>query len=101
MAYNRYHGSSGRAERVETPPEPPERLPPPDVPAPPPPPPPPEVPAPPPPHPPPGGGGPGMLGGLLNRLETEDWLVLAILYLAYRSSGDWEMLAAMGAYLFM
>ena len=43
----------------------------------------------------------GPLSGALGRLEAEDWLVIAILYLAYRSSGDWEMLAALGAYLFL
>ena len=32
------------------------------------------------------------------RLETEDLLVLAILWLLYRESGDWEMLIALGAY---
>ena len=92
MAYNRYRGSGGPAQRVETPMEPELR--------PPPPPPPepslPEAPAPPPPPPP-----RGPLSGALGRLETEDWLVIAILYLAYRSSGDWEMLAALGVYLFL
>ena len=34
------------------------------------------------------------------RLETEDLLVLAILWLLYRESGDWEMLIALGAYYF-
>ena len=43
----------------------------------------------------------GPLSGVLGRLDTEDWLVIAILYLAYRSSGDWEMLLALGAYLFL
>ncbi|MBR6115644.1 MAG: hypothetical protein IKQ10_10815 [Oscillospiraceae bacterium] len=93
MAYNRYRGSSGLVERVEPPP--PETVPPPEpVPLP-------EPPPAPEPVPPPPGPEPRLLGGMLRRLETEDWLVLAILYLAYRSSGDWEMLAAMGAYLFM
>ena len=82
MAYNRYRGSSGRATRVET--APPEDRPPP----------PPPPPVPPEPR-------PAPLSGVLGRLETEDWLVIAILYLAYRSSGDWEMLAALGAYLFL
>ena len=89
MAYNRYQGSSGRARRVETEPE--------GIPAPPPP-----VPEPedsPPPQPPVVRAGP--LNGVLGRLDTEDWLVSAILYLAYRSSGDWEMLLALGAYLFL
>ena len=91
MAYNRYQGGTGRARRVETepretpaPPPPPERL---------------SAPEPPPPGPPEYRAGP--LSGVLGRLETEDWLVIAILYLAYRSSGDWEMLLALGAYLFL
>lgn len=90
MAYNRYRGSGGPAQRVETPPGPEDRppAPPPGGP---------EPPAPPEREPPPR----GPLSGVLGRLETEDWLVIAILYLAYRSSGDWEMLAALGAYLFL
>ena len=91
MAYNRYQRSTGRDRRVETEPE--TALPPP-----PPPPPEPETVAPP--EPPPVDRV-GPLNGVLGRLETEDWLVIAILYLAYRSSGDWEMLAALGAYLFL
>ena len=35
------------------------------------------------------------------RLETEDLLVLAVLWLLYRESGDRELLIAMGAYLFL
>ena len=84
MAYNRYHGGNGRPERVETPPRE-------SAPA--------LSPLPPPetgvrPQP-----RPAFLA--LGRMDAEDWLVAAILYLAYRSSGDWEMLAALGAYLFM
>jgi len=72
--------------------------------------PPPEEPAPPPPKAkmPPGplrelGRG---LDGILSRLdpsrlETEDLLVLAVLWLLYRESGDKELLIAMGAYLFL
>lgn len=46
------------------------------------------------------------LDGILSRLdpgrlETEDLLVLAILWLLYRDSGDRELLIAMGAYLFL
>ncbi len=90
MAYNRYRGSSGRATRVETAlPDTPPPVPPEDRPSPP----------PPPPVSPEPRAAP--LSGVLGRLETEDWLVIAILYLAYRSSGDWEMLAALGAYLFL
>lgn len=46
------------------------------------------------------------LDGVLKRLdpkklETEDLLVLAILWLLYRESGETEMLIALGAYLFL
>lgn len=46
------------------------------------------------------------LDGILSRLdpgrlETEDLLVLAVLWLLYRESGDKELLIAMGAYLFL
>ena len=95
MAYNRYRGGYGRPERVEMPPPAPRRsvspLPPPE----------PAPPEPAPPRPPVRNAPPGLSFPALNRLDTEDWLVMAILYLAYRSSGDWEMLAALGAYLFM
>ena len=91
MAYNRYQGSTGRARRVETEPR--------ETPAPPPPPERPDAPEPTPPVSPEYRAGP--LSGVLGRLDTEDWLVIAILYLAYRSSGDWEMLLALGAYLFL
>ena len=92
MAYNRYRGAAGAPRRVETE----EDRPPPASPLP-------SAEAPPeaPPPPPPGPYRAGPLSGALGRLETEDWLVIAILYLAYRSSGDWEMLAALGAYLFL
>lgn len=91
MAYNRYQGSTGRARRVETePPDPPR---PPSVPEPE------HIPPPPPPASHEYRSGP--LNGVLGRLEAEDWLVAAILYLAYRSSGDWEMLAALGIYLIL
>ena len=48
----------------------------------------------------------GSLDGLLSRidpgkLETEDYLVLAILYLMYRESRETEFLIALGAYLFL
>ncbi|MBQ0133593.1 MAG: hypothetical protein KBS46_00390, partial [Clostridiales bacterium] len=46
------------------------------------------------------------LDGVLRRLdisglETEDFLVLAILWLLYRESGKTEMLIALIAYLFL
>ncbi len=48
----------------------------------------------------------GELGRLLKRLspaelETEDFLVIAILYLLYRESGDAEFLFAIGGYLLL
>lgn len=95
--YKRYHGNSGRVERVE------ERdrrepFPPPA----------PSFPRPGPPRPPgpphvlpPGTGLPGQLGQLLpgmrEPLEAEDILLLLILYLLYRESGDTELLMIMGA----
>ena len=87
MGYNRYHGNTGRYERVE------------DV----------FVPPPPPPPPPPEGAGDRPFppahsraepGGLrLPRLDTEDLLILAVRWLLYRSSGEQEMLVALAAYL--
>jgi len=41
----------------------------------------------------------GKLGSLY--LETEDLLLLAVLYLMYRESGDKELLIMMGALLFL
>lgn len=103
MAYNRYNGSTGERVRVEdAPPErPPSPLPPEDAPA--------------PEHSATGGNEKTPPSPLLSlrsgldgiferldpkRLETEDLLVLAILWLLYRESGDWEMLIALGAYYF-
>ena len=98
MAYNRYNGSTGERVRVEDAP-PPERPPSPL----------------PPEHSAPGGNEKTPPSPLLSlrsgldgiferldpkRLETEDLLVLAILWLLYRESGDWEMLIALGAYYF-
>ena len=91
---NRYQGNSGRMERV---PESGER---------------PASPRPPP-RPPPGGPPrqpaqrSGLLQGLgsltdllpgkIGELETEDYILLLILYLMYRESGDSELLIIMGA----
>lgn len=99
MAYNLYQGNSGISRRVETaetapppaPPEPEEEK-----------------------KPPPDGKTPGAalpslrsgLDGVLSRLdpgrlESEDLLILAILYLMYRISGDKELLLTIAAYLFL
>ena len=103
MAYNRYNGSTGERTRVEEPrPEPPrdesplpresvpERPPPPE-----------SEKTPPSPLLSLRSGLDGIFERLdPKRLETEDLLVLAILWLLYRESGDWEMLIALGAYYF-
>ena len=107
MAYNRYRGNSGSVERIED-----------DSPSPPPPPPPPSPSPPPPPPreaaterprppaaPPPPGLGEG-LGRLLRRLspqglETEDFLLMGILYLLYRETGDRDFLIMLGGILFL
>lgn len=82
--YNRYQGNTGRMRRVEEP----ERIPPAPV------------------RPPQGGFAPpsgprsplsALLGGSLPSLETEDLMLLMILYLMYRESGDSELLIIMGA----
>ena len=86
---NRYEGNTGRVTRLPEqhdlhPPPPPERRPPP---------------------PPPGYRPPSPLPGLdlrrllpgIGDLETEDLLLLLILYLMYRESGDQELLIIMGA----
>ena len=108
MAYNRYRGNSGNVERVEdflpSPPPPP----PSGVPQPPPHPPPREAPPERPRHPsapPPPGLGEG-LGRLLRRLspgglETEDFLLMGILYLLYRETGDRDFLIMLGGILFL
>ena len=98
--YNRYQGNSGRVERVEEAREPRHA----------------GVPAPV--HRPPAGPAPGErrppsplsglsgeLGRLLRRLsgkgmETEDFLLIFILYLLYRESGDEDFLFAIGGLLF-
>ena len=95
--YKRYQGNSGRVERIE------ER----DFPAPPAfaPPPPASPPSPLPAAPPPSGSLTRLLGqflpGVREPLETEDLLLLLILYLLYRESGDRELLIVMGAMLFL
>ena len=96
---NRYQGNSGRVERFlesgeerRAPPREqiPRRQPPPPV-------------RPKPPKPAPGGllNGLGDIGRLLpdkgGELETDDIILLLILYLMYRESGDSELLIIMGA----
>lgn len=86
--YNHYRGNSGRVERVEDSPPPPPAGPPPGERRPP-------------------GPLPGLSGELASllgrlapaRLETEDLLLLAILYLLYRESGDRDFLYAIVAYV--
>lgn len=85
-AYNLYRGNGGRARRVEEPPSAPQPL---------------HRQTPPksPPKPPPVNKLP-ILGDLprkLSELETEDVLLILILYLMYRESGDKELLVIMGA----
>ena len=103
--YNRYYGNSGRVERVGEPrprPAPPPGASPPTGPRPGP------GPVPPPERRPPGvhpalGGELGRLLGRLSpaRLETEDLLLLALLYLLYRECGNREFLLAIAAYVFL
>ena len=92
----RYEGNTGRVRPLED--APPERPAPPS----------PEAGPGPLPHPPPGSGGnplsellprqlQRMLSGSLRDLETEDLLLLLILYLLYRESGDAEWLLALAA----
>ena len=86
---NRYEGNTGRVTRMPEPHD----LPPP---------PPPGPPGPGRPPSPPPGILPGLdlrrlLPGSAGELETEDLLLLLILYLLYRESGDQELLIIMGA----
>ena len=116
---NRYEGNTGRFIRMPEP-EPdlrPRRSPPPRPAQPPGPQPPPPRPAPPTPRParppqpppdrrPPAGGLGGILDGILGRLdianwETEDLLLMLVLYLMYRESGDSELLIILAAMLFL
>ena len=91
MAYNRYYGSSGRRERIEEKaPPPPEE---------------PKAPLPetetPPEAPRTFRGSPDGIFRKLDpgRLEAEDLLILAVLWLAYRARGDKELLIAMAVYV--
>ena len=84
---NRYDGNTGRVTRL---PEPEDFPPPPGSPPPP-------RPRPVPPPPGPGFGLGRLLPGLSEGLETEDLLLLLVLYLMYRESGDQELLIIMGA----
>ena len=103
MAYNRYNGSTGERTRVEEPApiEPPGESPLPRESTPERPPPPESEKTPPSPLLSLRSGLDGIFERLdPKRLETEDLLVLAILWLLYRESGDWELLIALGAYYF-
>ena len=89
-AYNLYRGNGGRAERIDdhrrAQPSPSQRQTPPH--------------RPPPASPMPPVGKLPILGDLpkkLSELETEDLLLILILYLMYRESGDKELLIIMGA----
>lgn len=89
----RYDGNTGRMVRVPDGPAPPG-------------PPPRQAPArTPPPRPQAAGGLPRqlqhLLSGSLGDLETEDLLLLLILYLLYRESGDQDWLVTLGAMLFL
>ncbi len=77
MGYHRYEGNTGRSRWVDTP----------------------EACLAPPPSPPPPPPRPGPPPRPPMGLEQEDLVVLAILWLLYRSSGNAELLIAMGAYL--
>lgn len=112
MAYNRYNGNTGRVERVEDLPSSP-AAPGADLRGPSPPPGRPQPPRPRPVQAPPAsarrpgllGGMTGELGRLLQRLspmnlEAEDLLLILILYLLYRESGDEEFLIMIGGLLF-
>ena len=95
----RYDGNTGRVTRVEERPPEPQR--PPQAPRP-------EPSAPAPRRqPPPFGSGAlpqqlqRLLSGALGDLETEDLLLLLILYLLYRESGDQDWLVTLGAMLFL
>ena len=84
---NRYEGNTGRVTRLPEqhdlpPPSPPERRPPSPRPL---------------PGPIPGLDLRRLLPGAAGELETEDLLLLLILYLMYRESGDQELLIIMGA----
>ena len=118
---NRYEGNTGRFIRMPEPepdlrprrsPPPPPRPAQPPGPQPPPPRPTPPTPRParppqpPPDRRPPAGGLGGILDGILGRLdianwETEDLLLMLVLYLMYRESGDSELLIILAAMLFL
>ena len=91
---NRYEGNTGRFTRMpepqDLPPPPPGPMPRPVRPAP--------EPMPP---PPPGLDLRRLLPGIGAELETEDLLLLLILYLLYRESGDKDWLMTLGAMLFL
>ena len=79
--YNRYQGNSGRVERVPDAPQPSIR--------------------PRPPAPPAGNNKPPLQKFSLADLESEDLLLILVLYLMYRESGDKELLFILGGMLFL
>jgi len=89
-----YHGGGGRPHRVEDAPERPRPAPPPP-------------PFTPPPHAAEGLGEPirqaveSLIGRITGELETEDLILLLILYLMYRESGEIELLFVLGALLLL
>jgi len=90
--YKVYHGGGGRPHRVEDTPQRPHPVPPPPMP------------------PPPFTDGPvepirqaveSLLGRITLELETEDLILLLIVYLMYRESGELELLFVLGALLLL
>ena len=90
--YKVYHGGAGRPHRVEDAPQRPHPVPPPPMP------------------PPPFTDGPvepirqaveSLLGRITLELETEDLILLLIVYLMYRESGELELLFVLGALLLL
>jgi hypothetical protein len=90
--YKVYHGGGGRPHRVEDAPQRPHPVSPPPMP------------------PPPFTDGPvepirqaveSLLGRITLELETEDLILLLIVYLMYRESGELELLFVLGALLLL
>ena len=83
MRMNRYNAATGKRERLPEPERPPsEKRKPPRC----------EIRR---------GGNSMDLSAILNRLDQEDLLLMLILFLLWRESGDKELLIALGAFLFL